>query len=48
MQVRSLRRSPGEGDGNTLQYSCLGKPTGIGAWRATIHGVARIGHDLAT
>ena len=31
-------RSPGEGNGNTLQYSCLGSPMDRGAWRATVHG----------
>ena len=39
-------RSPGEGHGNTLQYSCLGNPMDRGAWKATVHGVARVGHDL--
>ena len=39
--------SPREGNGNPLQYSCLGNPMGRGAWRATVHGVARVGHDLA-
>ena len=34
-------RSPGEGNGNPLQYSCLGNLTNRGAWRATVHGVAR-------
>ena len=34
-------RSPGEGTGNPLQYSCLGKPMDRGAWRATVHGVAK-------
>ena len=34
-------RSPGEGNGNLLQYSCLGHPMGRGAWRATLHGVAK-------
>ena len=29
-----------EGDGNPLQYSCLGNPTDGGAWWATVHGVA--------
>ena len=33
-------RSPGEGNGNPLQYSCLGNPMGRGAWWATVHGVA--------
>ena len=32
-------RSPGEGNGNPLQYSCLEKPMDGGAWRATVHGV---------
>ena len=34
-------RSPGEGNGNPLQYSCLGNPMDRGAWWATVHGVAR-------
>ena len=39
---------PGEGNGNPLQYSCLENPMDRGAWRATVHGVARVGHDLVT
>ena len=42
------RRSPGEGNGNPLQYSCLENPMDRGAWQATVHGVARVGHDLVT
>ena len=34
-------RSPGEGNGNPLQYSCLEKSMDRGAWRATVHGVAK-------
>ena len=34
-------RSPGEGNGNPLQYSCLENPMEGGAWRATVHGVAK-------
>ena len=34
-------RSPGGGHGNPLQYSCLENPMGRGAWRATVHGVAK-------
>ena len=34
-----LGPSPGEGDGNTLQYSCLENPMGRGAWWASVHGV---------
>ena len=42
-------RSPGEGNGNPLQYSSLENPVDRGAWPATIHGaVARFRHDLAT
>ena len=41
-------RSPGEGNDNPLQYSCLGNPTDREAWQATVHGVASIGHDLVT
>ena len=41
-------RSPGEGDGNLLQYSCLENPKDRGAWGATVHGVARVGHDSVT
>ena len=33
-------RSPGEGNGNPLQYSCLDKPVDRGASRATVHGVS--------
>ena len=32
-------RSPGEGNGNPHQYSCLGNPMDRGAWRAAVHGV---------
>ena len=38
-------RSPGEGNGNPLQNSCLENPMDRGAWQATVYGVARIGHD---
>ena len=38
----------GEGNGSPLQYSCLENPMGRGAWGATVHGVARVGHDLVT
>ena len=38
----------GEGNGNLLQYSCLENPMDRGAWRATVHGLARVGHDLVT
>ena len=38
--IPGLGRSPGEGNGNTLQYACLGNPMDRGAWWATIHRVA--------
>ena len=46
--VSGSRRSPGEGNGNPPQNSCLGNLTDRGAWWATVHGVARVRHDLAT
>ena len=36
-----LGRSPGKGNGNPLQCSCLGNPMDRGAWQATVHGVAK-------
>ena len=36
-----LERSPGEGNGNPLQHSCLENPTDRGPWQATVHGVAK-------
>ena len=41
-------RSPGEGHGNPLQYSCLENPMNGGAWQATVRGVTRVRHDLVT
>ena len=41
-------RSPGEGSGNPLQYSCLENPMDRRAWWATVHGIARVRHDLWT
>ena len=40
-------RSPGEGNGNPLAYSCLENPTDRGTWQATVHGVRESGHDWA-
>ena len=40
-------RSPGEGNGNLLQYSYLENPMDRGAWQATVPGIAKVGHDLA-
>ena len=39
--VPGLGRSPGEVNGNSLQYSCLEKSMGREAWQATLHGVAK-------
>ena len=39
--IPGLGRSPGEENGNLLQYSCLGNPMDRGAWWATDHGVAK-------
>ena len=39
--IPGLGRSPGEGNGNPLQCSCLENPMDGGAWWATVHGVAK-------
>ena len=39
--IPGSRRSPGEGNGNLLQYTCLESPLDRGAWWATVHGVAK-------
>ena len=39
--IPGLGRSPGGGHGNPLQYSCLENPMDRGAWRASVHRVAR-------
>ena len=44
--IPGLGRSPGEANGNLLWYSCLDNPMDRGAWQATVHGVAKVGHDL--
>ena len=47
--VRSwVRKFPGEGNGNPLQCSSLGSGMGRETWRVIVHGVPRVGHDLAT
>ena len=40
--------SPGEGNGNAFQYSCLENSMDRGAWWATVNGVIRVRHDLVT
>ena len=37
--IPGTRRSPGESNGNQLQYSCLGNSMDRGAWWSTVHGV---------
>ena len=39
--ISGLRRSPGDGNGNPLQYSCLENSMDREAWQATIHGAAK-------
>ena len=39
--IPGLARSPGEGNHNPLQYSCLENPMDRGAWQAIVHGVAK-------
>ena len=43
--IPGLGRSPGEGNGNPLQYSCLVNPVDGGARQAKAHGVNKVGHD---
>ena len=38
--IPGLGRSPGEGNSNPLQYSCLENPMDRGAWQATVHGIS--------
>ena len=38
-------RSPGEGNGNPLQYSCLENSMDRGAWQGTVHETAKVGHS---
>ena len=47
--VPELGRSPGEGNGNPLQYSCLWNPMDREAWLVTVHGATKeSGHNFAT
>ena len=39
--VSEFGRCPGEGNGNPLQYACLGNPMDRGAWCARVHGLAK-------
>ena len=44
--IPGLGRSPGEENGNPVQYSCLGNPLDRGTWQATIHMVSQSGTRL--
>ena len=46
--ILGLGRSPGEGNGNPFQYSCLGNPKDRGAWQATVQGVTKSQTRLST
>ena len=43
--IPGLGKSPGGGHDNSLQYSCPERPMDREAWWATVHGVARVGHN---
>ena len=43
--IPESERSPGEGNGNPLQYSCLENSIDRGAWWATVYGVKRVRHN---
>ena len=47
VSIAGLGRSPGEGNGYPVQYSWLGNPRDREAWRAKVHGVTRLRHDLS-
>ena len=46
--IPGSERSPGGGNGNPFQYSCLENPMDRGAWQATVHGITRVRHDVVT
>ena len=46
--IPGSERSPGEGNGNPLLYSCLENPIDEEAWWATVHGSQRVGPDRVT
>jgi len=44
--IPRLGRSPGEGNGNPLQYSCWEDPVDRGTWWSTVHGIAKSGTQV--
>ena len=46
--IPGWERSAGDGNGNLLYYSCLGNLMHRGTWWSTVHGFARVKHDLVT
>lgn len=46
--ISKLGRTPGKGNGNQLQYSCLENFMDRGVWQATVHGIIKAGCDLPT
>ena len=48
VSIPGLGISPEEGNGNPIQCSRLENPMDRGAWQATVHGIARVRHDIAT
>ena len=46
--IPGLGRSPGEGNGNPLQYSCLVNPMDRGNWQATVHSITELDTTEAT
>ena len=47
VSIPGSERSPGEGNSDLLQYSCLGNPNGRGAWWAAVHGVLKCWTQLS-
>ena len=45
--IPGLGRYSGEGNGNSLQYSCLKNSMDRGDWQVTVHGITRVGHDFS-
>ena len=48
VSILGFRRAPGKGNGNPLQYSCLGNPMNREAWWASLWGHKRVRHNIAT